>query len=254
MRAVAGCGSRLDAGGDNRYAHHAFELFIKGRAKDDDSVAIHLAADPVCSFIHLEQRHVEAAGHIDQHGAGALHRNVIQQRVVDCGLGGLRGAAFAGCLAGAHHGLAHLAHHRTDIGKIEIDLAGLDHQVGDPGHTLMQYRIGDVEGIGKGGALIRQPEQVLVGNNDQRVDPGLHLLDSGIGLCHPALAFEIKWLGDNANRQDAAFTCRPGNHRGSPGAGAATHAGGDEDHVAIGKLAHHRLDAFFGCRASDIRL
>ena len=118
----------------------------------------------------------------------------------------------------------------------------------------MQNCIGDMERIGKGGALIRQPEQVLVRDHDQRVDPGLHLLDPGLGLCHPALSLKIKGFRDHANRQDAAFTCRTGNHRGGARAGAATHTCGDEHHVAIGKLAHHGLDAFLGCGAPDIRL
>ena len=96
------CLDRLDAGGGsfdagchNRDAHDAFQLFIKGRPKDDDGIAIHLAADPVGSLVDLEQGHVEPAGDIDQHGARALHGDVIQQRVVDCGLGGLGGPAFA---------------------------------------------------------------------------------------------------------------------------------------------------------------
>ena len=166
----------------------------------------------------------------------------------------MRGPAFARCLASAHHGLAHLAHHRANVGKVEIDLAGLDHQIGDTGNALVQHGVGDVERIGKGGPLIRQPEQVLVRNDDQRVDIGLHLFDAGFGLCHPALTFKVKRLGDHADSQDAAFAGSARDNRGSPGTCATTHAGGYEHHVAVGKFTHHRFDTFLGGGASNIWL
>ncbi len=118
----------------------------------------------------------------------------------------------------------------------------------------MQHGIGDVERISKGGPLIRQPEQVLVRNDDQRVNIGLHLFDTGFGLRHPALPLKVKGLGDNTDSQDAAFAGCTGNNRGSPGASAATHTGGNEHHVAISKFAHHGFHAFLGSGASDIRL
>ena len=183
-----------------------------------------------------------------------MHGNVIQKRVVDGGLGCLSGTAFAGCLAGAHHRLAHLAHHRTDVGKIEVDLTRLDHQVGHSGNTLMQHCVRHMEGIGEGGALIRQTEQVLVRNDDQRVDIGLHLLDAGLGLSHAALSLEIKGFCHHTDGEDAPLARGAGNHRRGAGACAAAHAGGDEHHVAICKLAHHGFNALLGGGASDIRL
>ena len=117
----------------------------------------------------------------------------------------------------------------------------------------MQHRVGHMEGICKGGAFIGKPEQVLVRDHDQRVDIGLHLFDAGLCLAHPALSLEIEGLGHHTHRQDAAFAGGAGNHRRSAGARAATHAGGDEHHVAIGKLAHHGFDAFLGGGAADIR-
>jgi hypothetical protein len=47
----------------------------------------------------------------------------------------ISGLEIAASAAGAHHGLAHLAHHGAHIGKVEIDEAFLDHQVGDAGHA-----------------------------------------------------------------------------------------------------------------------
>ncbi len=118
----------------------------------------------------------------------------------------------------------------------------------------MKHRISHVEGIGEGRALIGKPEQVLVRDHNQRVNETLHLGDTGLGLCHPALAFKVEWFRNHAYRQDAALARRSGDNRCRAGTGATTHAGGDKDHVAIGKFAHHRLDALFGGGTSDIRL
>ncbi len=243
----------LDPGGDNRHPHHTLELVIEGGSEDDHGIGIDLAANPVRSLIDLEQRHVHAAGNIDQYGTGPLHRHVVEKRVVDSCLGGLRCPTIAGSFAGTHHRLAHLAHHGPDIGKVEIDLAWFDHQVGYPGNTLVQHRIGHMEGVGKSGALIGKPEQILVRDHDQRINKALHFDDPGLGLGHTALTFEVKRLGDHADGQDATLARRPGDDRCGAGAGTTTHAGSDEDHVAVGKLAHHRLDAFLGGGTSDIR-
>ena len=244
----------LDSGSHDRHPHHTLELFIEGGPEDDHGIGIDFLADPVRGLINLEQGHVHATGDVDQHGAGPLHRDIVEQRVVDRGLGGLCRPAVARRLASAHHGLSHLAHHRANVGEVEIYLARLYHQVGHTGNTLMKHRVGHVERIREGGAFIGQPEQVLVRDHDQRVDETLHLGDAGLGLRHAALPLEVKRLGDDADGQDTALTRRPCDDRRRAGAGAATHAGRDEDHVAIRELAHHRLDAFLGGGASDIRL
>jgi hypothetical protein len=85
--------------------------------------------------------------------------------------------------AGAHHGLAHLAHHRTDVGEVEVDQAFLDHQVGDAGNAGIEHLVGHREGVGEGRLVVGDAEQVLVRNDDQRVDALLQLLDAGFGQC-----------------------------------------------------------------------
>ena len=104
---------------------------------------------------------------------GALHRGLVEQRIGDRRLGRLDGAPLAGGLAGAHHRLAHLAHHRADVGEVEIDQAFLDHQVGDAGDARIEHLVGHREGVGEGGLLVGDAEEVLVGDDDQRVDAGL---------------------------------------------------------------------------------
>ncbi len=63
------------------------------------------------------------------------------------------------------------------------------------------------------------------------IDIALQFGDAGIGQAHAVAAFEGERLGDHADRENAAFARMLGDDRGSTRAGAAAHAGGDEDHV-----------------------
>ena len=99
------------------------------------------------------------------------------------------------------------------------------------------------EGVGEGRLLVGDPEQVLVRDDDQRVDGLLQLVDAGLGQPHAALAFELERLGDDADRQDAHVARRAGDDRGRAGAGAAAHAGGDEHHVRAGEVIADLVDA-----------
>jgi hypothetical protein len=112
----------------------------------------------------------------------------VQQRVLDGVLGGHQGAVVAGRLAGAHHRLAHLGHHRADVGEVEVDQARQHHQVGDRAHARVQHLVGHAEGFGEGGPLVGDPEQVLVRDDDQGVDVALQLADAGVGQAHAVAA------------------------------------------------------------------
>ena len=96
--------------------------------------------------------------------------HIVEQRVGDRHVGGLQGAVLALGLAGAHHRLAHLGDHRLDVGEVEIDQARHHDQVGDAAHAGMQHLVGHGEGLGEGGAVVGDAEQVLVGDDDQGMD------------------------------------------------------------------------------------
>src|SRR6478752_1913374 len=55
------------------------------------------------------------------------------------------------------------------VGKVEIDKPFLDHQVRDAGYARIEDLVGHGKGIGKGRLFIRNPKQILVGNNKKRV-------------------------------------------------------------------------------------
>ena len=182
----------------------------------------------------------------------ALEADLVEQRVGDRLLRGLHRAVLAGALAGAHHRLAHLVHHRADVGEVEVDDAGADHQVGDALDALVEHVVGEREGLGEGGLLVGQPEQVLVRDDDQGVDVALQLLDALLGLLHPARALELEGLGDDADGQDAHLAGGLGDDRRGTGAGAAAHAGGDEAHVAAGEALDDLLDQLLGRGGADL--
>ena len=244
----------VDAGRHHRDADDTFEVCIEGGADDDVGVRIGLVADPGRSLVNLEQRQVLAAGDGDDQAAGALDRGILDQGIGNRSDGRVEHALRAGSLAPAHHGLALLAHDRKNVGEIEIDQAFLDDEVADAGHARIEHLIGHREGVRKCGLLVGDPEQVLVRDDQQGVDLLQQLRDAGFGIAHAALALELEWLGDDADGENAELTRGPGDNRRSARAGAAAHAGGNEDHVCAGQLIADRIDGLFRCRAPHIRL
>ena len=156
------CHDLIDAGRHHRNPDDAVKAFVEGRADDDVGVLIDLLADAGGGFVDFVEREVAAAGDRDQQAPGALHRHVVDQRIGDRRFGGRERALVAVGFAGAHHGLAHLAHDGADVGEVEIDEAFLDHQVGDAGDAGIEHLVGHREGVGEGGLLVGDPEQILV--------------------------------------------------------------------------------------------
>ncbi len=75
-----------------------------------------------------------------------------------------------------------------------------------------------------------------VGNHDERIDRRTEFFQAVLGLIHAHLALEEEGLGHDPHRQGALFAGQAGHDRRGACAGAAAHAGGHEDHVAIGDL------------------
>src|SRR5690606_5844768 len=126
----------------------------------------------------------------------------------------------------------------ADISEIKVDETRHDHEIGHTAHTGVQHFVGHFEGVGEGGFLVGDAEQVLVRNDQQRVDVLLQLFDAAIGQTHTVRAFEMERLGYDTNRQDARFTGGLGDHRCRTGPRATAHACGDENHVRTFEVAH----------------
>ena len=243
-----------DAGRHHGHPDDAVEALVEGRADDDVGVRVDLFADAGGGFVDLVKGEILAAGDRDQDSPGATHRNVIDERVGDSRLGGKQRPPVAGSFSGAHHRAAHFSHDGADVGKIQVDEAFLHNQVGDAGDAGMEHLVGHRKGVGQRGLLVGHPEQVLVRDDDQRVDALLQLHDAGLGEPHSPLALEVERLGDDADREDAELAGHTSHHRRRAGSGAAAHARGNEHHVSAGQVVADLVDHFLGCGAADLRL
>ena len=249
-----GCSRCVNAGRNNRDADDAVEGLVEGRADDDVGVLVHFLANAGGGFIDLEQRQVLAAGDRNKQTPRTAHRRIVDQRVCDRSFGGGHGAFLAGGFAGAHHGLAHLFHHRANVGEVEIDQAFLDHQIGDAGNARIEHLVGHRERIGEGGLLVGHTEQILVRNDQQRIDDLGEFGDADLGSLHAAHALEVERLGDDADGEDAHFARGRSDHGSSPSAGSAAHAGSHEHHVRARQMIADFVNDFLRrCRA-DVRL
>ena len=182
----------------------------------------------------------------------ARHRDVLEQRVGNGGLRRFQGALLAFGLTGSHHRLTHLAHHLADVGEIEVDQSRHHHEVGDAADPGIEHVVRHLEGFGEGRLLVGDPEQVLVGDDDQRIDILLQLIDPGFADAHAIQPFELERLGHYADSEDSLLAGGAGDHRRGAGSGATAHAGGDEHHVGTLELLDDLIDRFLGGGAADV--
>ncbi len=227
---------------------------VDDRAKDDVGVVVGFGLDELGRLVDLEETEVLRAGDVEQHPRRALDR-LLDQRRGDRGLGGVDGTRLTRGGADAHQGRAGVAHDRAHVGEVEVDQAGDGDQVGDALHALAQDVVGLLEGLEHASAPLDRLQKLLVGNDDQGVDVVAQLLDSLERLLHAPFALELERLGDRANGQRADLLLGDlGDDRGRAGAGAATLAGGDEDHVGALQRLLDLIAALRRGARSDLRV
>jgi hypothetical protein len=115
--------------------------------------------------------------------------------------------------------------------------------------ALAQDVVGLAERLEDRRAPLDDVQQLLVGDDDERVDDLAQARDPLVGLAHALRALEVERLGDHADGQRADLVLGDlGDHRRGAGARAPALAGGDEDHVgALQRLLD--VVARLGCRA-----
>ena len=202
-------------------------------------------------FIYFEQLHIFAANDRDDHALGALHADPVEQRICNRAFCGFERTALALGFACTHHRLAHLAHHRANVGKVQIDEARHHHQISDRTHALLQHFIRQLERFLESCLCLGDQEQVLVWNHDQRIDVLLQLINASLGRAHPPRTFEQEWLGHNSNRQHTLAPCGFRDDRCCASTRTATHAGSDENHVHAFQRVFDFLDRFFRRSLAD---
>ena len=138
--------------------------------------------------------------------------------------------------------------------KVQVHEPGRYHQVGNATHAHVKDVVGHLERFLPAGFLVGQPEEILIGNDDQRVHVLLQLGNACIGRPCAAHALEGERLGHHAHGENAALACHARNDRSSAGAGAAAHAGGDEHHVRAVEMPGQFVSRFFCRRTADFGL
>ena len=128
---------------------------------------------------------------------------------------------------------------------------------GDAADGIAQHVVGVRKGFVLRHLVTQHLQQFFVQHDDERIDVGFEFDHAGIGVAHAASALEFKRLGHHPHGQDAHFLGHAGDHRGRSGAGAAAHAGGDEEHVRafdggadLGLGLHRCFAALVGLAAS----
>ena len=107
----------------------------------------------------------------------------------------------------------------------------LDHKVSNAGDARAEHLIRHHESVGEGRPLVGDAEQVLIRDDNQRIDRLVQFGDAGFSDPHAAAALEVEWLGDDADRENAHLTSRCRDDGGRACAGATAHAGGEENHM-----------------------
>ena len=145
--------------------------------------------------------------------------------------GGAQGATFPRRFAGTDHRGPHFAHDRAHVREVEIDEPLLDHKVSNAGDARAKHLIRHRESFGEGRLLVGDAEQVLIRDDNQRIDRLVQFGDAGFSDPHAAPALEVERLGDDADREDTHLASGCRDDGGSACAGATAHAGGEENHV-----------------------
>ena len=117
----------------------------------------------------------------------------------------------------------------------------------------MQHLVSQLESLMESRLIIGNAEQILVWNDDQRVDIFLKLSDAGIRHAHTAGPFELEWTGHNSDRQNALLFRRTCNHWGRPRPRATAHTGRNEDHIGISQMIENLALALFSSSHANLR-
>ena len=240
------------AGGDNRDANSVPQAVIERGANNDIGIGINFLTDTACCLIDLVKRQCRAADDRQQQALSPVQRHVIDQRIGNSLLGRQDRAPVAFGFARSHHRGAHALQHRPDVGKIEIDQPFLDDQIDDARDPRIENLVGKHERLGKRRLLVGDTKQVLIGDDNQRIDVFLQFDDAGFGDTHPAGAFKQKRFGDDGDGEDAEFARDARDNRCGSSARAAAHASGNEEHMGAGQLNANIIGCFLCGRFANL--
>ena len=166
--------------------------------------------------------------------------------------GGRDRAAVARCVADAHERGAGVGHDHLHVGEVGVDETRRRDEVGDALHALEQDLVRHLERVEHRGLLVGDLEQPVVGDDDQRVDLLLEVLDPLLGLDRAAPALERERSRHDTDGQRAGRLRHLRDDRRATGSGAAALARGDEHHVGALEHLFDLLAVLLGGLAPDL--
>ena len=198
---------------------------------------------------HLLVHQLFGIGHrdIEQNVAGSGNQVVIQQGRMQRRFGHRLGPVVAFGRRYAHVRAAAVPHHLRHVGEIDVHQVALDrNDLGDTLRSRSQDVVGLAESLLQGQTAVYF-KNILVVDNQQRIDVLTQLLDAPERLFVTDLTFDGQRRSDDADGQHSHLLGQLGDHRRSARTRTAAHAGSDEDHLGprrLETLAHHieRLD------------
>src|SRR5213596_2535917 len=224
-------GLRLDARDHEEDPHRVLQVVLDGTTPDDPRLRVDLLAHDLRGLLRLGHGQVRPADDAHEGAAGVGQVDLTEQ-------GGFQGLVdrvvdpvpLFLALADPDHCDAAALHDRHEVRVIQVHEAGLRD---DLRHALDRLHEDLVRDLERG--VDRQPghelEELVVVDDDRRVAELAELVEAGLRVLHPDAAFGLERHRDDAHRE-GAFLFRDARHvLGGSGAGAAAHAGGDEDDV-----------------------
>ena len=169
---------------------------------------------------------------VEQDKVGACDVAVIQQWAFK----GIRNCFLRAPLttgaSRSHDGTSTVTHHRVHVVHVHVNFPCQRDDLGDSFGSGAQ----DLVGVGKctaDGLIAKQLAQLVIADDEQRVDGFTHGLKSICGLLIPTTAFELEWHGHNANSQNSTLLAGLGDDWCSSCSCSASHAGGHKDHARV---------------------
>ena len=113
----------------------------------------------------------------------------------------------------------------------------------DTSHRVVQHIVGVAQPL-KHAVVFINFFQLLVEDNDQRIDMLAEFFQTLIRNVHAFLALVAEWLGHHCHRQGAELLGHLSNDRCGTGTRTTTHAGSDKHHVRTTQRIFDAIAAF----------
>ena len=136
----------------------------------------------------------------------------------------------------------------ADVRKVKVDESGIDDEVCNAANTLFEDLVRDAERLDHRRVLGNDAGDLVVGDDDQRIDVFFEIFKPLDRVVHALFAFEIEGLGDDGDGQDLEVACDLRDDRCSARTGTAAHARRDEEQVGVLDRLGERFFALLGSR------